>query len=230
MKITSISIVVPIYNEENTIARVILLAEVVAKKYTRDYEIIVVNDGSTDRTLEILETLQKEYSFIKIYSHAKNRGIGEALRTAYTYVTKDFIFLNSADEQVLMTELEKFIPYALDYQIVIGNRKNRKDGVIRIGVAWIYRYLLSLLFGTDIAWDINSMKLYQKKVFSELVLESKSAFIEAEIILKGMEKGYRIKTVDIEHASRSFGNGSGNKWRAVSRQLKDLFLYTLKKI
>ena len=228
MMVNSLSIVVPVFNEEKTISRVVSLADTVSKRLTLNYEIIVIDDGSTDDTPIILNDLKKIFTKLRVFIHKKNKGVGEALFLGYTNAKNNFIFFNSADEQILMNELEKLIPFSKEYDIVIGNRRKRQDKLQRKFLASLYHYILFVCFGLDPSWDVDSVKLYNRKVFDSIKLESHSAFIETEILLKSINNGFKITSIDIEHHPRLFGRNTGAKWYIISKQLRDLVKFKLK--
>jgi glycosyltransferase involved in cell wall biosynthesis len=126
-KLTSISIFMPAYNEEGNIAATIIDATKAAKRITGDYEIIVVNDGSRDKTAEIVHELSILDPHIRLVSHALNRGYGAAVKTGLAACRKDWIFFTDSDGQFHYDEMEKFVTASGSADLVMGYRKKRMD-------------------------------------------------------------------------------------------------------
>ncbi|MBU0580438.1 MAG: glycosyltransferase family 2 protein, partial [Candidatus Margulisbacteria bacterium] len=183
LNINSLTIAMSAYNEEDNIETAVRNAFYVLPQITKKYEVLVVNDGSTDKTLDILNRLKKEFRNIRVISHKKNFGIGISNHTCYLNSSSDYIFWNASDNQIPMEELFKLVPYAREYDIVVGHRIARKDPLIRRINSRIYNLVLRLFFDITVD-DIDSVKLFNRKIFKNITLKSKSAFIETEILIK----------------------------------------------
>src|SRR5439155_18182746 len=122
------------------------MADILAR-LTDDYEVIVVNDGSKDRTREIVEELSASNPRIRCVTHPVNRGYGEALRTGFSSATKELIFLTDGDKQFDVNELEGFLPAIEQADFVAGYRNPRRDSPMRLLNAWGWKLVVTLLFG-----------------------------------------------------------------------------------
>lgn len=204
-KSKSISVVLPCYNEEKNIPKQIASAVSTLEKITDDYEIIVVNDGSTDSSKTFLSQLAEKNNKIKVFSHNKKLGYGATLNSGFKHATKSLIFYTSMDNQYDVNQINDFLSYIPNYDIVIGCRSKRKDSLCRIFIAKSYNLLIRTLYGLDVK-DIDcAFKLFKKEVISNLKIKSRYSFIDAEILLKAKRKGYSVKQLEVKHFPRIFG-------------------------
>ena len=221
----SLSVVIPAYNEGENIAKTVRETENFLRKIKPlDWEIVVVDDGSSDATWTILKKLKKESPYLKIFRHSRNRGIGEAWKTLYRKAKKDLIFTLPADGQIKANELKKFLPLINQYEIIVGVRKKRNDPWSRRLFSGIYNFFLRWLFKLKVK-DINSIKLYKKEVLVKCRPWIGSAFGEAEILIKAQKKGFKVGEVEIDHFPRQFGRQTGANFRVAWRALRDLWQF-----
>lgn len=216
-----ITIAMPAYNEGKIITQVVRSALKVLRKITSKYQVLVVNDGSTDKTGIILDELVKEDKHIRVIHFKKNKGVGNANFTIYKEAKGDFLFWNASDNQIHMDELFTMLPYVLDYDIVVGNRMARADGVLRKMSAKLFSFLIRLRFGVPVK-DIDSVKVFRNSVFKKIKPQSRTAFIEAEILIKAKKKGLKIIEVPIKHYPRKHGKAKGIRLRIITPQLIEL--------
>jgi len=204
----SISVIFPCYNEEKNIAKQISSADSVLNKITDDYEIIIVNDGSTDKSLVLLEQMARENDKIKIISHKTNLCYGETLKSGFRHATKDLIFYTSMDNQYDFSQINIFLKYIDNNDIVIGYRAQRNDPLYRIFIARTYNLLIRTLFGLQIR-DIDcAFKFFNKDIIQKLNMQSRYSFIDAEILIKAQRAGYSIKELEVRHYPRIFGSST----------------------
>ena len=217
----SISVVIPAYNEEGNISAVVQKSLKTLKKVSNDYEVVVVDDGSTDKTGEIIGAIAKANKAVKVFYHGKNKGLGEALKTGYTNARKDFVFYIPADGQISVEELPNFLQQADRADVVIGYHRKRADPLKRKLKSAIYHFLLRMLFGLNFRLTTSS-KLYRKKVLDSIRFEASSAFLEPEILFKAKKKGCRFAEVPIEHHPRTAGKSKGDSLTETARTIYDL--------
>ncbi len=219
---TSVSAVLPAYNEEALIgATATTMAEVLGG-LVDDYEVIVVNDGSRDRTREIVEGLAAKNPHIRCVSHAVNRGYGEALKTGFSAAAKDLIFLTDGDKQFDVREIERFLPHAERADLVIGYRAPRRDPFVRLLYARGWRFLVTLLFGYA-ARDIDcAFKLFRRAVWNRIHVHSGGATFSAELLIKARRCGYRFVELPVTHLPRTAGRPTGGNPRVIARAFRDL--------
>ena len=204
----NISVILPCYNEEKNIAKQISSVNSVLNKITDDYEIIVVNDGSTDDSKALLEQLAQENNKIKVVSHEKNLCYGATLKDGFKHAIKDLIFYTSMDNQYDFSQINTFLKYIDNNDIVIGYRVKRNDPLHRIFVAKVYNLTIRILFGLAVR-DIDcAFKLFKKDVIQNLNIQSRYSFIDAEILIKAQRAGYPIKELAVKHYPRIWGSST----------------------
>lgn len=203
----SISVFLPAYNEEENISEAIEKINHYLKSHFRDYEILIVNDGSKDQTLKIVQEMQHSNSNLRLVNHPQNLGYAQALRTGFQRASKDLIFYTDSDGQFDINDLDKLLPFLTDYDIVTGYRIKRQDPLMRIWMARIYRLVYRLIFGLKVR-DIDcAFKLFKKEIFkdTQLMTTIKTGVINAEVYLKAMRKGYKLTEVGVSHYRRLRG-------------------------
>lgn len=218
----SISIVIPTYNNEKTIKFVLLEAVAVASILTDDYEILVIDDCSSDSTPRLVAEMGKSNSNIRLISHSENMGFGSTIKDLYRKATKDLIFSCPADGQVPPGQLFKMVPAIKDFDIVIGYRKKRMDSFNRKIQTSIYNSLIRRMYSLHVS-DINSVKLFKRSVLDGMNLVSTSPFVEAEFCVKAVGKGCKIGEVIIEHLPRRFDKNHGGQPRVIIDTFFDVF-------
>jgi len=200
-----ISVVLPAYNEEESVAACVSAAHSLLKELVRGGEIIIVNDGSTDRTGEISLGLAKRFDTVKVITKEKNEGYGAALRAGFKAAKFDLVFFSDADGQFDMAEITKLLKFIDDYDMVIGFRERRRDPLSRKFISFIYNLMIRSLFGLKVK-DINcAFKLFKRRVVDDIVIRSDRCFVNAELLLKAGAKGISIREVSVRHFPRHCG-------------------------
>jgi glycosyltransferase involved in cell wall biosynthesis len=219
----SLSVFLPSYNEAENIERVSEQAIAVLESLGADYELIIVDDGSSDGTGRIADRIAAKNKNIKVIHHPTNLGYGAALQSGFGAATKELVFYTDGDGQFDMKEMPALLPLMEEYDIVSCFRINRQDNVIRKINAWCWTRLVNFLFGMRIR-DIDcAFKLYRRKIFDEINLSSKGALIDAEILARAIRKGYRVTQRGVHHYPRTAGTQTGANIRVVLRAFKELF-------
>ncbi len=218
----SISLILPAYNEEQNIVRSIEVSEEVLSSITPDFEIIVVNDGSLDRTEEVVRSLSRDRNNLKCLTHSVNMGYGAALKTGLKSAKKDLLFFTDSDLQFDMRELVELMKWIDIHEIVIGYRKRRMDHSGRRVLGWGWTTLVRLIFGLNVR-DIDcAFKLFRKEVIDNISIDSIGAFVNSEILLRATRKGYTIKEVPVTHFPRLNGKAMGAHPRIIFKALHEL--------
>jgi len=211
-----ISCFFPMYNEEGNIRAVVSSARSVLEKRCDDFETIVVNDGSRDRTREIAEELAREDARIRVVNHEKNQGYGAALRSGFKASRYEVIFQCDGDNQYDLEEIDGLLPFLKEHDFVVGYRIKRRDPFYRTLEALWYRFLLRLLFGLKLRDANCAFKLFKKRIMDQLTLESNGAIINGEIFIKARKLGFsRIKEVGVNHYPRRAGEQTGSKLKVL---------------
>lgn len=221
----SLSVILPAYNEEAVISDTVstILSKLIT--WTDDFEIIVVNDGSKDRTGAIVTELSATDSRIRLITHPVNRGYGAALVTGFESVTKETAFFMDSDGQFDISELVHFFPLIEEYDAVLGYRINRQDSWMRKLNAWCWKQLVSFMFGIHVRDVDCAFKLYRSEFFLTHRLETRGAMINTEILYKFARSGYTYTEVGVHHLPRRAGQATGAKPAVILRALRELFVY-----
>ena len=185
----SLSIFFPAYNEEANIGATITTAVDVAEQLNIPYEIIVVNDGSKDRTGEIAESFSRQDPHVRVINHADNQGYGAAVWSGIMAAKYEYVFFTDADLQFDLYELYKLLEFVPDYKAVLGYRAKRRDPWMRLANAKGWNILNRCLFGLK-AKDIDcAFKLFKTDVVNSLPAKSRGAMLSAEILINLQKRG-----------------------------------------
>ena len=218
----SLSIFFPAYNEEGAIERTVRDALATARDVADDYEVIVVDDGSADRTAEIVETVAAEDPHVRLVRHGTNRGYGAALRSGFASATKELVFFSDADGQFHLDELPATLAQARQTPVVAGFRIKRSDAWHRLFIARTYRLIIFLVFGLRVR-DIDcAWKLFRREALEGLELESNGAFISSELLIKLRRRGVPIREVGVHHYPRTTGVSKGATPIVILRTIRDI--------
>jgi len=220
----SISVILPAYNEEGNIRKVIEESSdfLLAHDIFRNYEIVVINDGSKDRTADILRELTDKISYLKIITHCKNLGYGKALISGAKIAQYPLIFFMDADGQFDIKEMKSMLYYLEDFDIVAGYRYKRKDVFYRVILGKVYGWLVFLLFGLRLR-DVNcGFKLFKKGVLETSNINSKAGAFYTEILIRAKNRGCRIKEIPVEHFPRLNGKQTGGSLKIIFKAAIDL--------
>ncbi|MCL5784284.1 MAG: glycosyltransferase, partial [Patescibacteria group bacterium] len=222
--INKLSAFFPVFNEEGNVEQTVNKAIQVLEKLKLEYEIIVVNDGSTDKTAKVLDDLAKKNKKIKAIHHPKNLGYGEALKSGFYNARYDTIVYTDGDGQFDFSEVTKFLEKIEDYDLVIGYRIKRQDSVLRklFGKGW--RMTLLTIFGLRLKDVDCGFKMVSKKVLEKIPhLESqRGAMINAELAIKASKFGFKVGQVGVNHYPRLSGKPTGANLRVIIKSYVDL--------
>ena len=224
-KLPELSIFFPFWNEEKNIEQVIKKAIPIAKKLAGKWEIIIVDDGSSDKTLAIARSLQKENPNLVIVSHNKNRGYGAALKSGFEKASYEFIVFNDGDGQFDFSQVTKFIEKIDKADIVIGFRKKRLDNPFRHILMNLLKIWDLIFFGFNFK-DIDcGFKLFRKEsLFKIMPFKSEGAMITTEILAKANRSKLKVEQVEVSHYPRLFGDQSGGNLRVITRAVRESFV------
>jgi len=228
--ISDLSVVMPAYNEEENIEG--MLDEVLAAMAPRfpDLEVVVVNDGSADRTGEVVRAYSEAHPQVRLVEHERNLGYGAAVFTALTSATKDWVFWTDSDRQFVLDEIDRLLPFVDEYDLIVGYRAPRKDPPLRVLFGKGWSMLVTILFGYT-ARDIDcAFKLIRRKVIERVIapdVQSRGATFSAELLVRSKRAGYRIKEVPVSHRPRSAGAPTGAKFHVIARAFKELARFRL---
>jgi glycosyltransferase involved in cell wall biosynthesis len=203
----SISAFFPCYNDGGTIASMIVLMDRTLRDLeVKEYEIIVIDDGSNDHAREVLNELEKKYPNLRIIFHKKNRGYGGALRSGFAHAKNELIFYTDGDFQYDVTEIKKLLPAMTDkIDIVNGYKKRRSDPLHRRIIGRIYHWTVKIFFGIKIRDVDCDFRLIRKKVMEKITLKENSGAICLEMIKNMQDAGFKFAEIPVSHFFRSYG-------------------------
>ncbi len=195
----------PVYNEEDNIVPAIKSALLILEKITNNFELILIDDGSTDDTIINIQLLAEKDKRIRLIRHKFNLGYGRALRTGIESSTKEFTFYTDSDNQFDISSLPLIIMNLKPDTMIIGFRINRRDYWQRLLISRIYGWFVHFLFDIDVQ-DVNcSFKLFSTDLFRKYPLKSNTVFIDTEMIIKAKHAGIGIYQVPVKHHRRKTG-------------------------
>jgi glycosyltransferase involved in cell wall biosynthesis len=219
----NISLFFPAYNEEKNIVSSIAEAQKVLSKCANEYEIIAVDDGSSDNTGKIIDRLAAENPRVRAVHHWKNQGYGAALWSGIQAAKYDWVFFTDADLQFDLEELPQLLEYIPEYRAVLGYRAKRRDPFMRLVNAKGWNILNRILFGLKVK-DIDcAFKLFDRRLVSSLPLETRGAAMSAEMLIRLDRKGVLFKEVPVTHLPRKMGSPTGAKPAVIIRAFKELY-------
>lgn len=219
----SISAFFPAYNDGGTIASMVLSAMLVLEDLTDDYEITVVNDGSSDYTPEILDRLAADYERVRVIHHQKNRGYGGALRTGFASATREWIFYTDGDAQYDVRDLRKLYPMLTEsVDMVQGYKISRNDPWYRKVIGRIYHHIVRLTFGLRLRDVDCDFRLLRREVFDKVHLTRDSGVICVELMKKIQDNGFVIVEGPVSHYHRAYGKSQFFNFARVFRVGVDL--------
>ena len=222
----SISFVFPMFNEKENISQTINRTGKLARELTDDYEIIVVDDASTDGSAEAIEKVAALDRHIKSIRLKVNLKLGGAIREGIKNASKEVIIYTDFDFPAKESDIKKALSLLEDSDIITGYSLAIKNlRLKRIILSKIYNFLVEFLFGLHIQ-DINAgFKIYRKKVFEDINLRSNSPFISAEILAEASRKNFRIRQYGLIFDDRQKGKSYISRMGIVMKTFYDMLVY-----
>jgi glycosyltransferase involved in cell wall biosynthesis len=218
----AVSIVLPAYDEEPNIEQAIAEATEAAERLFREHEVVVVDDGSRDRTASLVLAAAERDPRVRLVRHDENRGYGEALRTGFLESRLDFVFFTDADLQFDLNELEAFLQYAGTVDVVAGYRLNRQDPLQRRLIGYAWNLLVRVLFYVPVR-DIDcAFKLFDRRVLREVNIESVGAMVNTELMVKLGRAGASVVEVGVHHRPRRAGEARGANVQVILTALREV--------
>jgi glycosyltransferase involved in cell wall biosynthesis len=220
----NVSVFFPAYNDAPSLPRLIENAFRVLNEHARDYEVIVVNDGSADNTGDVLAELQERFGErLRVITHDANRGYGGALRSGFAAATKDLVFYTDGDGQYDVGELPKLLALiAPDVGLVNGYKLERNDPWHRICIGNVYNRFARFLFRIRIRDVDCDFRLMRRDLLEEIELTSTSGTICVELVRKLELSPYRIEEVGVHHYPRLHGRSQFFRLKSLSTTLYQL--------
>jgi len=225
----SISLVMPAYNEADNIEPMVAEATPALEANTDSYEIIVVDDGSADETAAVTRRVMETHPHVRLVEHPVNKGFGAAVFSGFTSAEKDWIFYTDADRQFVLSELERFVPYMDEADLIAGYRAPRRDPFLRVFYGKGWSALCTLVFGYTVRDVDCGFKLFRREIIESLApqIASRGATFSIEWLVRAKRAGYRFVELPVTHRPRVAGSQTGANIDVIVRAFRELMRFRL---
>ncbi|MCE5299747.1 MAG: glycosyltransferase family 2 protein [Spirochaetia bacterium] len=213
----------PAYNEEQNIVPLAEKTSGVLASICEDYEVIIVNDGSKDRTAEVSAELAKRDSHVRVINHEKNKGYGGAVKTGLNSAKFEWVFFTDGDGQFDVEEIRELVKLSDKNDFIVGYRIKRADPFNRKLNAFMWGTMVKLLFRFWVKDVDCAFKLMKKEIIERAQVESEGALISTELLAKATRMGYKIAEVGVHHYPRRAGTQTGAKLKVILKAFVELF-------
>jgi glycosyltransferase involved in cell wall biosynthesis len=222
--VAELSVFFPAYNEEKNVRATTESILRVLPGVSDRYEVLIVDDGSADKTGELADELAADNPLVRVIHHPTNRGYGGAIRTGLYNCRYELISFIDGDGQFDFTEVPAFLEASQHYDLVIGYRVKRQDGFMRLLNARAWGTLMRVVFRVR-ARDIDcAFKLIHKRVLQSMPrLRSDGAMVSAELLVRSQNAGLSICDVPVHHYPRRAGEQTGANLRVIFKAFRDMF-------
>ena len=221
-------------NEEESVAAYIERAGAMLAAITDDYELIFVDDGSSDRTWDIVLEYQRARPWLKPYKNERNRGSGYNTKRAIALATKDYVFWQTVDWAYDIRQLVQALNELSSVDVLQGVRTDsttargmlglRSDNPYKGLVSVVNYYLIRVLFQLPLG-DYQNVTVYPRRLIQSVTLETESSFTNPECLLKTWWRGATFKQVPVPFVKRERGQGKGTRPRAIITAIGDIFYW-----
>jgi glycosyltransferase involved in cell wall biosynthesis len=208
---SSISLVLPAYNEAENIAPMVAEAVPALEANADDYEILVVDDGSADDTAAVTRRVMETNPHVRLVQHEVNQGFGAAVFSGFVHAEKEWIFYTDADRQFVLSELVRFVPFMDEADLIAGYRAPRRDPFLRVLYGKGWSALCTLLFGYTVRDVDCGFKLLRRDIIQDLApqISSRGATFSIEWLARAKRAGYRFVELPVTHRPRVAGSQTG---------------------
>ena len=219
----ALSLFFPMHDEEENAERAVARALEVLPALVDEFEVIAIDDGSRDRTGEILDRLAAEHDTVRVVHHEVNRGYGAAVKSGFAAARHELVFYTDGDLQFDLGELRGFLEHLDHADVVVGYRVDRQDALHRKLNGWLWSKLMWLTLGLRYR-DIDcAFKLIPRRYLEEIgPLEADGAMLSAELLKRLELAGARIREVGVGHYPRLSGEPSGAKASVILKAFREL--------
>ncbi|MBZ0090252.1 MAG: glycosyltransferase family 2 protein [Thermoanaerobaculia bacterium] len=218
-----ISLFFPVYKDDQTIRELAQRALRMLAEVAADYEVVIVDDGSPDRSGEIADELASVNPRIRVAHHPRNLGYGAAMKRGISLCKHDWICMVDGDNEYDVYDLKRMLALRAYYPLVIGFRYKKLYSALRIFISYVYNATLRYLFRTRFRDISTGIRLIHRSVLHEVTLSSDSPFIGAELAIKAMLRGFPVGEVGIQTFPRTFGQGSATSLPNILRTIRDIY-------
>lgn len=218
-----LSVFFPAYYDEKNIGKVVDKAvEVLEDLRLKDYEITIIEDGSPDNTAEVADKLAAKYPKVNVIHHEKNKGYGATLWEGFVTAKYEYVFYTDGDNQFDMEELRKFVALLPFSDMVVGYRKKKQYSPYRKLTSFVYNVILRFAFDIDYI-DIDcAFKIIKTDLFKKIKVNTKDAFIDAEIMIRAELLGYTFTELGVKHLPRVDGVSTAARPSIIFRTIREI--------
>lgn len=221
----SLSIVLPAYNEEQSIGATLADVTTALNAWGADYEVIVVNDGSRDHTGEVIAAFAAREPHVRVVTHAVNQGYGAAIKSGFAAAANDLTFFMDSDGQFTIADLPELLVHIEFVDAVLGYRINRQDAPMRLLNAWGWKALVFLALGVHVRDLDCAYKVFRTDFLHANPPTTSGALLNAELLYTLNRVGATYREVGVRHLPRNGGRATGANVRVILRALRDLVRY-----
>jgi dolichol-phosphate mannosyltransferase len=214
-RVTGLSLVLPAFDEEEAITAAVDEARTALAGLAREYEILVVDDGSRDATAQRVRALAAHDPAVRLLQHPVNRGYGAALRTGFAAARCDLIAFTDADSQFHVDDLARLLPRLEGSDVVCGYRVDRSDSAVRRFYSWGYNRLIRALLGLPVRDCDCALKLFRAEALRAVEIETRGFLVNAELLTKLRLRGSSIAEVGVRHRPRAAGRSTVSPWHIL---------------
>lgn len=225
-----ISVIVPVYNEEENLENAVTKLVQLLEKECADFEVIIVDSDSKDKTWDVAEKLIKKYRKVRAIRQKERKGFGNGLIAGYANAQLDYVWYVDADLPYDLNDLKKAFPFLEDYDAVIGYKTGKRENILRSIMSVVYNGLIRFVFNLPYK-DINySYKIIKRSVLNTLDLRSDEWFVTVELLVGLKNKGYHVKEISVPFVRRKMGKSkvSGNYCKTILYFLKEIVRYKMR--
>lgn len=223
MELKSLSVFMPAYNEEDSITATVEGVVKVLKTLDLNWELLVVNDGSKDKTAEVIKALEKKYPGVRLVDYEKNKGYGHALKVGFKEAKYPWVAFVDSDGQFDFSEIKKLLGKTDEADVILGYRLNRADPFQRRIFTWGWKMLAMVLLGLNVKDYSCGFKLIKKQVIDDISpIESEEKVTQIEMLIKAKKAGYKFAEVGVHHYPRTAGVPTGANLSVVLRSFNDM--------
>lgn len=226
-KLSSISFFCPAYHDENNLPVLIPRVHEFLSEIASIFEIIIIEDGSPDKTGEVADRLANQYSYVRVVHHPKNTGYGATLRDGFKSARYDYVIYTDGDNQYDIRDIGPYLRLLSEADVLSGYAVKKAVTLKRKIQSLVFNLLVNFLFLVDLR-DINcSLKVYKRQVLSVISMRSNGAFIDAEMLVGAKRAGFKIVQFPVIHYERKSGVASGAKVSVIADTIKDMLKFRL---
>ncbi|MBN2800609.1 MAG: glycosyltransferase family 2 protein [Deltaproteobacteria bacterium] len=218
----SLSFVLPAFNEVGNIGRSVARCVEVGESLGIRFEVIAVDDGSSDGTCRVLDACAAADLRVRAIHHPRNRGYGAALKTGLLAARMDRVFFTDADLQFDVAEVRHLLEYSAEFGVVAGYRAPRRDPVPRRLMGWGWSRLVGTLFDLEVRDVDCAFKVFDRRIFERIDIRSLGALVNTEILVRARAEGFALIEVPVTHYPRTAGEQSGANPRVVLKAFREL--------